>query len=128
MSTREITMRARQKGITFIGWIVLLVPVAIVGYAAVRVVPLYLNFMKVSKALDQTATEAKGDEGITGQAIRNSLDKRFDIDSVSYPRTDQISVVREGKSWVIEARYEDVAPLFANISVLVRFDKRAAVN
>ena len=121
-------MQARQRGITFIGWIVLLIPVAIVGYAAVRIVPLYLNFMKVSKAIDQTATEAKGDEQITGQALRNSLDKRFDIDSVSYPRPDQIAFAREGKSWVAEARYEDVAPLFANISILLRFDKRVTLN
>ena len=42
-------MRQRQRGITFIGWIVLLIPVAIVGYALIRVAPVYLNYMKVAK-------------------------------------------------------------------------------
>lgn len=121
-------MRARQRGITFIGWIVLLVPVAIVGYAAIRATPMYLNYMKVSKALEQLATEFKGDEQLGIQAARSSLEKRLDIDSVTYPRVDQVAIVREGKSLVAEARYEDVAPLFANISLLVRFDKRVTLN
>ena len=30
---------------------------------------------------------------------------------------------RDGKAWVIEADYEDAAPLFANLSLLVTFDK-----
>jgi len=53
MSHGEILMRHRQRGITFIGWIVLLIPVASVGYAGIRVVPVYLNYMKVAKALEQ---------------------------------------------------------------------------
>lgn len=121
-------MRHRQRGITFIGWIVLLIPVAIVGYALIRVVPVYLNYMKVAKALEQIASESKGEEQLSVQALRNSLDKRFDIDSVNYPRSDQVSFVREGKSWVAEARYEDVTPLFGNASILLRFDKRVTLN
>ena len=121
-------MRARQRGITFIGWIVLLAPVALVFYAGLRVVPIYLNYMKVAKALEQIAVESKGEDQLSVQALRNTLEKRFDIDSVSYPRPDQIAFAREGKSWVAEARYEDVAPLFANISILLRFDKRVTLN
>ena len=127
-------MRARQRGITFIGWIVLLVPVALVGYAALRVVPLYLNYMKVSRALEQLRDESKNDgapglgEQVNVQSLRKSLERRFDIDSVDYPRPDQIGFVRDGKDWFAEARYEDVAPLFSNLSILVRFDKRVPLN
>ena len=121
-------MRAKQRGITFIGWIILLIPVAIVGYALIRTVPVYLNYMKVSKALEQIASESKGDEQVSVQALRNSLEKHFDIDNVSYPKVDQISFVRDGKSWVAESHYEDVTPLFANVSILLKFDKRVTLN
>ncbi|RYZ64289.1 MAG: DUF4845 domain-containing protein [Proteobacteria bacterium] len=127
-------MRARQRGITFIGWIVLLVPVAIVGYAGLRVVPLYLNYMKVARALEQLREENKnsvspvGGEQVNVQAMRKSLQSRFDVDSVDYPRPDQIGFVREGKDWFAEARYEDVAPLFSNLSILVRFEKRVPLT
>ena len=121
-------MRARQRGITFIGWVVLLVPVAIVGYALIRTIPVYLNYMKVSKALEQIAADSKGDDSLSVQALRNSLEKRFDIDSVNYPKPDQISFVRDGQKWVAETHYEDVTPLFANVSILLRFDKRVELN
>ena len=74
------------------------------------------------------ASESKGDEQLSVQSVRNALEKRLDIDSVTYPKGDQIAIVREGKSLVAEARYEDVAPLFANISLLLRFDKRVTLN
>ena len=45
-------MRAHQHGITFIGWLFLLVPIAIVAYAGIRIAPVYLNYMKVSRSLD----------------------------------------------------------------------------
>ncbi len=121
-------MRQRQRGVTFIGWIVLLIPVAIVGYALIRVVPVYLNYMKVAKALEQIASESKGDDQLSVQALRVSLDKHLDIDSVSYPRSDQISFVRDGKTWVAETHYEDVTPLFGNVSILLRFNKRVTLN
>ena len=44
-------MHSRQAGITFIGWLFLLVPVAIVGYAGIRLLPVYLTYMKVAKAV-----------------------------------------------------------------------------
>jgi hypothetical protein len=121
-------MRANQKGITFIGWIVLLVPVAIVAYAGIRLAPVYLNYMKVSRALDQVAAEARESETINAQALRRGLANRFDIDMVSYPKSDQVAFVREGQKWVAEAHYEDVAPLFGNVSLLVKFDKRVPLN
>ena len=52
-------MRHSQRGITFIGWLVLLVPVAIVVYAGIRLAPIYLNYMRVAKSLSETASEAK---------------------------------------------------------------------
>ncbi len=46
-------MRNRQVGVTAIGWLFLLTPVAIVVYAGIRLAPVYLNYMKVAKAKDQ---------------------------------------------------------------------------
>lgn len=121
-------MRQRQRGITFIGWIVLLVPFAIVGYAAIRMTPIYLNYMKVAKAMEQVATDSRGDEQINVQALRSSLRKHFEIDSVDFPMPEQVAFVRDGKQWVAELRYEDTAPLFGNIGLLVRFDKRVPIS
>jgi hypothetical protein len=118
-------MYRRQRGITFIGWLFLLVPVAIVGYAAIRLVPVYLNYMRVAHSLDQAAADVRGQETVTAQAIRISLEKRFDIESITYPDARDVTIHNDGGAWVIEAKYTDGAPLFANISLQVDFDKIA---
>ena len=55
-------MTRRQRGVTTIGWIFLLVPVALVFYAGIRVGPEYLNYYKVVTALKETASKLKSDE------------------------------------------------------------------
>ncbi len=117
-------MHARQRGVTFIGWLLLLIPVALVSYSGIRAAPIYLNYMKVSKTLDQTASEIKGtDPSVNVASIRNTLRRRFDIEEVDFPAVDDIVIRRDGANWVIEAKYEDTAPLFANLALLLSFDK-----
>ena len=114
-------MRFRQRGVTFIGWLVLLTPLAIVGYAGVRLAPVYLNYMKVVRALNLVASDANGNSN--PQSIRTTIDKHFEIDMVDYPTSKDIKVTRNGTGWDVEASYDDEAPLFANISLHVAFDK-----
>jgi hypothetical protein len=121
-------MYPKQRGITMIGWLFLLVPIAIVGYAGIRLAPLYLNYMKVARTLEQTAKEHAGDESNTAQGLRNTVEKHFDIESVDFPTVKDIGIRREGQTWVVQANYEDVVPLFAQISLLVKFDKVVEVK
>jgi hypothetical protein len=121
-------MRQRQTGITFIGWLFLLIPVAIVGYCVIRLTPVYLNSMKVSKALAETATDFKGEEQVNQQAVRSALQKRFDIDSIDFPDLKSVTIAREDGKWVMSSNYEDTVKLFKNISLLVQFDKRAVIE
>ena len=114
-------MRFRQRGMTFIGWLFLLTPLAVVGYAGVRLAPVYLNYMKVVRALNLVASDANGNSN--PQSIRTTIDKHFEIDMVDYPTSKDIKVTRNGTGWDVEASYDDEEPLFANISLHVAFDK-----
>lgn len=115
-------MRARQRGITLIGWLILLVPVIIVIYAGVRLTPVYLNYMKVVHCLDAMKSDYKEDSA-SSQSLGYDLQKQLYTQSVDYPSVKDITIKREGKGWVIEASYDDQAPLFSNISLQVTFDK-----
>ncbi len=117
-------MRQSQRGITLIGWLVLLVPIAIVGYAGIRLVPIYLNYQRVSSALVQVGQEAKAGDAGSAQALRNSLEKRFDIESIEHPTARDIDIHRDGDHWVASVDYEDLAPMFGNVSLLVQFHKQ----
>ena len=119
-------MRSRQRGITAIGWLVLLTPFAIVFYAGIRLAPIYLNYMKVAKTLDTAGTELKGEAN--AQTLRSAIDKHFEIDMVEYPTTKDIKIGRDpAGGWLLEAQYDDEAPLFGNVSLHVTFDKQVHV-
>jgi hypothetical protein len=111
-------MRKQQRGVTAIGWLILFIPIAIVFYAGIRVSPLYLNYMKVVHSLDAVAAEVPN-EGGTADGIRNVIGKHC----VDYPDIKDLKVTRVNDVWNIEANYDDQSPLFANIAILITFDK-----
>jgi Domain of unknown function (DUF4845) len=120
----------RQRGVTFLGWLFLLLPAAVVAYAGIRVAPVYLNYMRVAHSLDETASSVNVGEGtpIDRQSIYNTLSRHFEVESIDFPSVKDITIQRDGSSWVIEAKYQDVAPLFANVSLLFDFDKVAHIG
>jgi hypothetical protein len=120
-------MRNRQKGVTAIGWLFLLTPLAIVVYAGIRLAPVYLNYMKVVKAMEGSVTELKA-SGASPLTIRTTIDKHFEIDMVEYPTTKDMKITKDGSAWVVESQYDDDAPLFANLSLHVTFDKKVRIG
>ena len=118
-------MIRRQRGVTFIGWLFLLTPLAIVGYIGIRLVPIYLNYMRVAHSVEQSAVELKTDDvaALTPLLIRATISKHFDIESISFPDVKDLAVTRDGSGWTIEAKFEDTAPLFGNIALVIDFDK-----
>ena len=119
-------MRNRQRGVTAIGWLFLLTPVAIVVYAAIRAAPVYLNYMKVAKAMDQAGHELKGEA--SPSSIRATIDRHFEIDMVEYPTTKDMKITKDGSVWLVESQYDDDAPLFANVSLHITFDKTVRIS
>jgi len=117
-------MRNSQRGVTFLGWLFLLLPIAIVGYVGIRLTPIYLNYMAVARSMEQLADESAGDQQPNPVALRASLEKRFDIEGINHPTIKDIEIRREGEGWVAIADYEDLSPLFANVSILVQFHKQ----
>lgn len=119
-------MRKYQTGVTFIGWIILMIPIAIVFYAGIRLTPVYLNYMKVRHTLEAVAAEVVGANN--AEAIRNPIRKHFQIDEVDYPSDQDIKIVRDNGVWTMEANYDDQAPLFSNLALLVTFDLKVKIK
>ena len=119
-------MHRKQRGVTMIGWIFLLVPIAVCGYAGIRLAPTYMNYGKVARVMEQTAKESTGE---TSQLlIRTALEKRLDIEIIEFPDTRDFVVRREGQSWVIEISYEDPVPFFGNVSLVPKFEKSVRIG
>jgi len=121
-------MRTKQRGVTLIGWIVLLIPLAIVFYAGIRLAPVYLNYMKVVHTLEQVKSEFHATDAASLTPLRTSIEKHLDVESVDYPTIKDIKITRDGRAWVVEAAYDDQAPLFSNVFILVSFDKSVTIG
>ena len=118
----------KQRGVTMIGWVFLLTPMAIVLYAGIRVVPEYLNYYKVVTALKETASAAKSDEAVSPASLRKSIEGRFDTGYIEEPTVDQVVITKDEAGWSMTADYEKVVPLFGNVHLLLAFKTTAVTS
>ena len=121
-------MHSKQRGVTVIGWLFLLIPIAILLYAGIRLAPVYLNYMKVSRSMNQLVSELHGLDTSSAALIRSSLEKHLDVESVDYPALKDFDIHRDGSIWIVQTTYEETAPLFSNISLVVAFDKSVQIQ
>ncbi|HEU4779610.1 MAG TPA: DUF4845 domain-containing protein [Steroidobacteraceae bacterium] len=118
----------KQRGVTMIGWIFLLTPMAVVLYAGIRVGPEYMNYYKVLTAMKETASQLKSDEALAPASIRNSLERRFDTGYIDEPTVAEIVVAKGDKGWSMTADYEKAVPMFGNLHLLMVFKKTVVIN
>ncbi len=121
-------MRRRQQGITFLGWIVLLIPMAIVIYTGIRLVPIYLNYTKVERVFNQVKEEYEGQSSVSQKTLRASLARRFNVEYVEKPDYKEVVIRKDSEGWVIEAAYDDLVPLVSNVSILVEFENSVEIR
>jgi Domain of unknown function (DUF4845) len=120
-------MFARQRGVTAIGWLILLTPFAVLIYVGMRLTPVMMNYMSVARSMNELTSEFAGG-GATPDTIRFSLQKHFDVESVDYPAVKDINITRAGRGWTVEAAYYDNAPLFDRVALQIQFDKTVTVG
>ncbi len=118
----------KQRGVTMIGWIFLLAPVAVVLYAGIRIGPEYFNYYKVVTALKDTAATLASDESLSPATIRSGIERRFDTGYVDEPTSSDIRVVKTEGGWSMTADYEKVVPMFGNLHLLMVFKKTVVIN
>ena len=61
-------------------------------------------------------------------AIRSSISRRFDVESVSEITANEVTVTSTEKGYEVRAKYTHVAPFIANVSFSVQFDKAVLVR
>jgi Tfp pilus assembly major pilin PilA len=120
-------MGNRQQGMTFIGLLCVLALAGVVVYAGIRLAPLYLNYMKVAKAMDAVATEIKGDNPDPG-AIRGLIDRHFTIDDPTGVDAKDVEITKDDGGVQMHIAYDDSAPYVANVSLTVHFEKTVKVR
>ncbi len=124
----ERSMRQRQQGMTFIGLLCILALVGVIGYAGIRLVPVYLNYMKIARTMEMTATEFKGENPDPGN-IRRILERHW-ADRGSQRRRVQGHRDHQGRRRRCRCTSPMTmsVPYIANVSLSVHFDKTVKVQ
>ena len=118
----------RQRGMTFIGLLCILALVGLIGYAGLRLVPLYLNYMKVARTLDAAAKEGKGGDNPDPGALRTSIERHWEIEDITGLDYKDVEIVKDERGVSLHVAYDDSAPYIANVSLAVHFDKTVKVQ
>jgi hypothetical protein len=121
------SMRRRQLGMTFIGLLCILVLVGAIGYAGVRLVPVYLNYMKLARTMESAASEFKGETGSL-DGVRKSLDRHWAIEDITAVDQKDIEITKDDNGLQLHVAYDDAVPYIANVSLSVHFDKTVKVQ
>jgi hypothetical protein len=120
LSDRRPTMRNRQRGITLMGLIVGSVVLIFAAVLAMKLVPPYLEFFAVKKAMAGIAADTRG-RSVSVPDIRRLFENRSAIDDINSVKSSDLEISKEGNSYVVTAAWRKEVPLFANIGVYIDF-------
>jgi hypothetical protein len=120
-------MKHTQRGATFLGMVTILVILGAGLYGGIRLVPVYLDFTKVARALEQVRDEHATID-TNPQLIRNSLERRWDVEDIKGIGWKEIEIKRSSAGYDVKAVYDVQTPFVANVYLLVKFDKTVVIQ
>jgi len=113
-----------QKGITMIGFVMLLGVVGFFAYAAMKLVPVYSEYFGIVKAMKQLQTEPNI-ESKSIDEIRALLNVKFSVqyvDDNTIPKGGYQLVTENGQR-SLRIAYDKDIPFVYNVDMLVHFSK-----
>jgi len=119
-----MNMQRSNRGITLIGFLVVLCVAGFFAYLAMRLVPMYIEYFGVVKAMEMVKEEPRSAEKSV-EEIRRELNMKFDtqyVDDNSVP-PQAISVRREAGGATLRVAYEKRVNFMYNIDLVGVFDK-----
>ena len=111
----------KQRGMTFIGLVFVIAAIVFVAVIGMKLVPAYLEFMSVKKAIAKIANEPNFSE-MKKNDIVDEFDRSATIDDIKVIKGSDLTVGKgdSGKP-VVSADYQQVVPLVGNVSALLDF-------
>jgi hypothetical protein len=117
-----------QRGLGLWGWIFVL---GIIGFAAtitLKVVPMYLNQMKIAKAVKTVAGDP-GNAQADPVTLRKALERFWDVEDIRQLSHKDIKVVRlPSGSRALAYDYEARDNVFKNIYIVIHFKEEVPMR
>jgi hypothetical protein len=120
-------MRQRQKGMTAIGFATIAVLVGLVGYGAIRLIPVYMTQMKIRQLMSDLKMEYDGNNP-NATRLQTEIGKRLDIDAIDFPKRQDFVISKTDGGLRVDVSYEDSVPYIANLSITASFDNSVEIR
>lgn len=118
--------RQSQAGMTALGFLFLAVLVGAVGFAGLKVTPMYIKNMRMNTILEDVKRDLSGN-GPTPQSIRYELAKRFSVEDINID-VEALKITQSKNGFTLRVQYDERASYVANVYLVVAFDKQVEIT
>ena len=122
-----ITGPSRQRGLSLIGWVVVLIILAVFGTAAFRMVPAYMEYNTIRSAINSVLSDSKT-APMSEREVYDAIGKRFTINQVNAIGVRDLDIQKAGGQLSVGVDYEVREPMFYNVFVVMEFDHTFSKN
>jgi hypothetical protein len=112
----------KQKGLTFISWLVIFIVAGFLVFVAIKITPVYIDHYAIKSVLETvkndplSARKSKKD-------IREMITKRLYVNNIRHIYRDHIKIERSGKKTTINLAYKESRHIIHNISLVMTFEE-----
>jgi hypothetical protein len=115
--------RQRQRGLSMLGWLGVLVVIASGITLTLKLLPHYIDFRTMQSVLNGLPVNEV--HTMSRPALLESIDKRFTINNLrDFKIRDIIEIERSRDATALIIDYERREHLFLNIDVVIKFNER----
>jgi len=113
-------MKRYQRGVTFVGIVLIGIVVAALGVLAVRVVPTVIEYRSILHAVQQVALEAN-----TAPAVRSAFERAKAVGYFDAVSGKDLVISQDGERLLIEFAYQEEIHLFGPAYLVIRYQGRS---
>jgi len=120
-------MPAKQRGLSFSGFIVGAFILMLASATGLRLAPAYMQDARIKNIFITIANDPEMQKA-TPRDIRISFDKRARIDDIKAIKVEDIQISKDGERLVLSASYPVLIPLAGNVSLYLDFNPSSAAK
>jgi hypothetical protein len=115
-----------QKGMTGIGWMIVIALVMFFAYIVILLLPIYLENHSVKSVIQDLEN---GDESFaTASKLRKIINRRLDINMATSVSSGDISISQDADVFIVDIDYEVREPFLGNIDLLITFKSSVEIS
>jgi len=118
---------SKQHGLTAISWVIVIAIAAMFVIFLLRLIPIYIDGYSVRESVNYMETQ-KELVNYPTRAIKKSLLKKLNINSVYSVTAEDIYVTKKNGKVIVEVDYEVREKIVGNLDFIVSFNEKITIQ